>query len=77
MIQVNKIIPDVCKYESCLDRATHYFTDLSDDGTLTISASSSDGNHMSVEQSTVTIGYSCDYHIEKVNKMLTEIYNNE
>ena len=73
MIQVNKLIPDICKYESCLDKATHYFTDLSDK--LTISTSNIDGNHMSVEQSTVTIGYSCDYHIEKVNKMLKEIYN--
>ena len=75
MIQVNKIIPDVCKHESCLDRATHYFTDLSNDGKLTIGVSGDDGNNMSVETSHVTIGYSCDYHIEKVNKMLKEIYD--
>ena len=74
MIGINKLLPDLCIHESCLQIADYEFTDLSDDGTLTISASSSDGNHMSVEQSTVTIGYSCDYHIEKVNKMLMDIY---
>ena len=74
MIQVNKLIPDICKYGPCLKRAVYEFTDLSNDGKLTIGVSSEDGNHMSVETSTVTIGYACNNHVEEVNKMLMEIY---
>jgi hypothetical protein len=74
MIGVNKVIPDVCKVGDCFERADYEFTDLSDDGNLTISASGDDGNHMFVEQSTVTIGYACNNHVEEVNKMLMKIY---
>ena len=73
MIQVNKLIPDICKHESCLKRAVYEFTDLSNDGKLTIGLSGDDG--VSVEQSTVTIGYSCEHHVEEVNKMLKDIYD--
>jgi len=55
MIQVNKLIPDICKYGPCLKRAVYEFTDLSNDGKLTIGVSNDDGNHMSVETSHVTI----------------------
>ena len=74
MIQVNKVVPDVCKHESCLKRALYEFTDLSNVGTLTINASSEDDNNMFIKQSTVTIGYACNNHVEEVNKMLMEIY---
>jgi hypothetical protein len=74
MIGVNKVIPDVCKVGNCFERADYEFTDLSDDGKLTISASGKDDNHMFVETSTVTIGYACNNHVEEVNKMLMEIY---
>ena len=74
MIGVNKVIPDVCKVGDCFERADYEFTDLSDDGKLTISASDKDDNHMFVETSTVTIGYACNNHVEEVNKMLMEIY---
>lgn len=73
MIQVNKLIPDICKHGPCLKRAVYEFTDLSNDGKLTINASADDG--VFIEQSTVTIGYSCEHHVEEVNKMLKEIYN--
>ena len=73
MIQVNKLIPDICKHGPCLKRAVYEFTDLSNDGKLTINASGDDG--VFIEQSTVTIGYSCEHHVEEVNKMLKEIYD--
>ena len=74
MIQVNKLIPDICKHGPCLKRAVYEFTDLSDDGKLTISASNDSENHMFVETSHVTIGYSCEHHVEEVNKLLKDIY---
>lgn len=74
MIGVNKIIPDVCKFGNCFERADYEFTDLSNEGKLTISTSDHSENHMSVETSTVTIGYACNNHVEEVNKMLSKIY---
>ena len=74
MIQINKVVPDICKHESCLKRALYEFTDSSNVGTLTINASSEDDNNMFIKQSTVTIGYACNNHVEEVNKMLMEIY---
>ena len=74
MIGVNKVIPEVCNVGDCFERADYEFTDLSDDGKLTISASGDDGNHMFVETSTVTIGYACNNHVEELNNMLMEIY---
>ena len=71
---VNKIIPDVCKFGNCFERADYEFTDLSNEGKLTISTSDHNENHMSVETSTVTIGYACNNHVEEVNKMLSKIY---
>ena len=42
---------------------------------LTIGVSGKyDGNNMSVETSHVTIGYSCEHHVEEVNKLLKDIY---
>ena len=73
MIRINKLIPDICKHESCLKRALYEFTDLSNNGKLTINAESDNG--MFIEQSTVTIGYSCEHHVEEVNKMLKDIYD--
>ena len=74
MIEINKLLPNLCKYESCLQKADYEFTDLSNSGTLTINASSEDGNNVFIKQSTVTIGYACNNHVEEVNKMLKEIY---
>ena len=74
MIGINKRLPDLCKHESCLQKADYEFTDLSNVGTLTINASSEDDNNMFIKQSTVTIGYACNNHVEEVNKMLMEIY---
>lgn len=75
MIKINKLIPNICKHESCLKRALYEFTDLSNNGALTISASSEDDNNVFIKQSTVTIGYSCEHHVEEVNKMLKDIYD--
>ena len=76
MIEINKLIPDICKYESCLKRAVYEFTNFgSNGGRLTISASSEDDNNVFIKQSTVTIGYACNNHVEEVRKMLKEIYD--
>ena len=61
MIQVNKIIPDICKHEPCFKRALYEFTDDKEDE--------------KGEYKTITIAYSCEHHVEEVNKMLKEIYN--
>ena len=74
MIEINKLLPNLCKHESCLQKADYEFTDLSNGGTLTINASSEDDNNVFIKQSTVTIGYACNNHVTEVNKMLMEIY---
>jgi len=60
MINVAKLYPDICKHDSCLKKALYEFTDDKED---------EKGEYM-----TITIGYSCEHHVEEVNKLLKEIY---
>ena len=77
MIQINKLIPDICKHEPCFKKAMYEFTNFSNSGTLTINASSEDDNNVFIKQSTVTIGYSCEHHVEEVSKLLKDIYRED
>ena len=61
MIQINKLIPYICKHQSCLKKALYEFTnDMEDE---------------KGEYKTIIIGYSCENHVEEVSKLLKEIYN--
>ena len=51
----------VNKVVPCFKRALYEFTDDKEDE--------------KGEYKTITIGYSCEHHVEEVNKMLKEIYN--
>ena len=67
MIYINKLYPDTCKHSSCLNRAMYEFINVKDielDGSL-------EANEY---KKTITIGYSCEHHIDEVNKLLKEIY---
>ena len=55
MIQVNKVMPNVCKEGSCLSVGVYEFTDYKDG-------------------ETTTLAYSCNKHVENVNKLLNNIY---
>tara|TARA_R110002167_G_scaffold86976_1_gene235287 strand:+ start:2836 stop:3018 length:183 start_codon:yes stop_codon:yes gene_type:complete len=59
MIKINKLIPDICKHEPCFKRAIYEF----------IEAKKDEYPHVA------TLGHSCEHHVEEVNKMLKEIYN--
>ena len=65
MIQINKLIPDICKHESCFKRALYEFTKEKED------------EYIHNPGITITIGYSCENHVEEVNKLLKEIYNGD
>ncbi len=60
MIYINKLYPDTCKHQSCLSRAIYEFKNDMED--------------KKGEYRTITVGYSCEHHIEEVNKLLKEIY---
>ena len=67
MIKVIKLYANICKHQSCLNRAMYEFTDIKNmapEGSL----------EASEYQKTITIGYSCEHHVEEVNKLLKEIY---
>ena len=59
MINVNKLYPDICKHSSCLSLAMYEFTNTKGSDEY---------------KKTITIGYSCEDHVEEVNKLLKEIY---
>tara|TARA_R110000744_G_scaffold87443_10_gene170717 strand:+ start:2670 stop:2861 length:192 start_codon:yes stop_codon:yes gene_type:complete len=63
MIKVNKLNPWPCKQKNCFKPAIYEFTnDMEDE---------------KGEYKTITIGHSCENHVEEVNKMLKEIYNGD
>ena len=71
-MKVDKIPYDFCKYYDCFKRAAYEFTDAE----VEVNISDEDGSSAtSVE--TVTIGYSCEHHVEEVSKMLKEIYDDD
>jgi len=71
---IYRIVPNVCRYESCFKIAFYRFTKSSRVGNLTIDASSNSDGHMFINDSTITIGYSCEHHVEEVNKLLKNIH---
>jgi len=71
-MKINKILHRCCKYQSCLKIAVYEFTDAE----VEVNISDKDGSSAtSVE--TITIGYSCEHHVEEVSKMLKEIYDDD
>ena len=69
-MKITKILYACCKIKSCTRVAVYEFTD--DEVEVKIS----DENGMSATSvETVTIGYSCEHHVEEVNKILKEVYN--
>ena len=66
-MKITKILYACCKIKSCTRVAVYEFTDAE----VEVKISDEDGmSATSVE--TVTIGYSCEHHVEEVNKMLKE-----
>ena len=64
-IDTNKIIPNVCKYHNCFDRATHEFTDLK---------VVKDGEKKS---ESVTLGHACSKHLNELTKLFKSIYKDD
>jgi hypothetical protein len=61
-IKIIKIFPDICKHSSCLNRAMYEFTNTKGSDEY---------------KKTITIGHSCENHVEEVNKLLTNIYRKD
>ena len=69
-MKITKILYACCKIKSCTRVAVYEFTDAE------VEVKISDENGMSATSvETGTIGYSCEHHVEEVNEMLKEIYN--
>tara|TARA_R110002020_G_scaffold4300_2_gene19100 strand:+ start:841 stop:1062 length:222 start_codon:yes stop_codon:yes gene_type:complete len=71
-MKITKILSPLCRIKPCTRVAVYEFTDAE----VEVKISDEDGmSATSVE--TVTIGYSCEHHVEEVNKILKEVYNDE
>ena len=71
-MKITKILSPLCRIKPCTRGAVYEFTDAE----VEVKISDEDGmSATSVE--TVTIGYSCEHHVEEVNKILKEVYNDE
>ena len=68
MIKVIKLYANICKHQSCLNRAMYEFINVKD---IELGGSLEANEY----KKTITIGYSCEHHVEEVNKVLKEIYN--
>ena len=69
-MKITKILSPLCRINPCTRVAVYEFTDAE----VEVKISDEDGmSATSVE--TVTIGYSCEHHVEEVNKILKEVYN--
>ena len=66
-IEITKILYPLCKIKPCTRIAVYEFTDAEIEVKI---VDESGASATSVE--TVTIGYSCEHHVEEVNKMLKE-----
>tara|TARA_R110000824_G_scaffold368282_1_gene557575 strand:- start:218 stop:427 length:210 start_codon:yes stop_codon:yes gene_type:complete len=67
-MEITKILYTCCKIKSCTEIAVYEFNDVKD----TIPEGSLESGE---QKETITLGYSCDEHVEEVNKMLKEIHN--
>ena len=69
-MEIAKILYTCCKIKSCTEIAVYEFTDAE------IEVKISDENGSSARSvATVIIGHACEKHVEEVNEMLKEIYN--
>ena len=69
-MEITKILSPLCRIKPCTRVAVYEFTDAE----VEVKISDEDGmSATSVE--TVTIGYSCEHHVEEVNKILKEVYD--
>ena len=69
-IEIIKILYPLCKVKPCTRIAVYEFTDAEVEVKI---VDENGASATSVE--TVIIGYSCEHHVEEVNKILKEIYN--
>jgi len=60
MIDIEKLLPYLCKYDSCLQKADYEFTDAKEDE--------------KGKCETIVIGHACGNHVTEVHKLLKEIY---
>ena len=70
MIKVIKLHANICKHQSCLNRAMYEFTDIKNmapEGSL----------EASEYQKTITLGYSCEKHVDEVDNLLKEMYDGD
>ena len=67
-MRIDRLIHWPCKQANCFKPAVYEFTDVKN----TIpNGSLESGEH----KKTITLGHSCEHHVEEVNKMLKEIHN--
>jgi len=70
-MKVNRLALHLCNNESCSRIAIYEFTDLNFVDDLTIGIN--DNNNLcSYNTKKIVIGYSCENHVEEVNKMLKD-----
>jgi hypothetical protein len=67
-MEVNKIYPYLCKHGSCLKRAEFTFTDVE------ITETETKDGLIKEEPKTITLGHSCEDHVEEVRKLFEEIF---
>ena len=70
-MEINKLLPDLCKYESCLQKADYEFTDAE-----TVSIEQED-ELIKEEIKTIVIGHACGNHVTEVHKLLKEVYGDK
>ena len=75
-MEINKLLPDLCKYESCLQKADYEFTDVENEKSL-VEVDGLVSESLSQQIKTVVIGYACGNHVTEVHKMLKEIYGDK
>ena len=74
-MEINKLLPNLCKHESCLQKADYEFTDI--DGNSLVEVDGLVSESLSQQIKTVVIGYACGNHVTEVHKMLKEIYGDK
>ena len=75
-MEINKLSPDLCKYESCLQKADYEFTDVENEKSL-VEEDGLVSESLSNEVNTIIIGHACNNHVTEVHKMLKEIYGDK
>ena len=75
-MEINKLLPDLCKYESCLRKADYEFTDVESEKSL-VEVDGLESKSLSKQINTVVIGHACGNHVTEVHKMLKEIYGDK